>query len=35
MMKWLRRLPEAPVTAVLIAANLGIYVWMMWVSGMK
>ncbi len=34
-MKWLRRLPEAPVTSVLIAANLGIYLWMMWSSGMK
>jgi membrane associated rhomboid family serine protease len=34
-MKWLRRLREAPVTSTLIAANLGIYVWMMWVSGMK
>jgi len=34
-MKWLRRLPEAPVTSVLIAANLGIYVWMLWASGMK
>jgi rhomboid protease GluP len=34
-MKWLRRLPEVPVTSALIVANLAIYVWMMRVSGMK
>jgi rhomboid protease GluP len=34
-MKWLRRLPEVPVTSALIVANLAIYVWMMWASGMK
>ena len=28
VMKWLRRLPEAPVTSALIVANLAIYVWM-------
>jgi rhomboid protease GluP len=31
-MKWLRRLPEAPVTSTLIAANLAIFVWMVVVS---
>jgi rhomboid protease GluP len=33
-MKWLRRLPEAPVTSALILANLAIYVWMAIDSGM-
>jgi rhomboid protease GluP len=34
VMNWLRRLPEAPVTSALVVANLGIYVWILWVSGM-
>lgn len=34
-MKWLRRLPEVPVTSALIVANLAIYVWMMRASGTK
>jgi len=34
-MKWLRHLPEVPVTSALIVTNLAIYVWMMRVSGMK
>jgi rhomboid protease GluP len=32
-MKWLRRLPEAPVTSALIVANLAIYAWMAVASG--
>jgi rhomboid protease GluP len=32
-MKWLRRLPEAPVTSALIVANLAIYAWMVVASG--
>src|SRR5262249_34920473 len=35
VMKWLRRLPEVPVTSTLVVANLAIYVWMMRASGMK
>ena len=32
-MKWLRRLPEAPVTSALIVANLAVYAWMAATSG--
>jgi membrane associated rhomboid family serine protease len=32
-MKWLRRLPEAPVTSALIVANLAVYAWMVVSSG--
>ena len=32
-MKWLRRLPEAPVTSALIVANLAVYAWMAVSSG--